>query len=173
MCGLVGVVMKSNAGFNNSSLNMFEELLFIDTLRGPDSTGTFLVDKDGDVTVLKNDMTAWDFMSTKQFNEHISKPAYKSGKALIGHNRKATQGKVNPANAHPFVVNKEFTLVHNGTLTTHKHLGDTEVDSEAIAKYLHDKWKDEDTPEDKAKVLAHIGGAWALIWYDVRTNNLI
>ena len=144
----------------------------MDTLRGPDSTGVALVDKDGDVEVLKDDTAAPFFYSTKQYNDVIDSPAYKTGKALIGHNRKATVGKVSAENAHPFVINDEFVLVHNGSLSSHKHLGDAVVDSNAIAQYLHDKWKDDATPEEKAEVLAHIGGAWALVWYDLRSNRL-
>ena len=52
MCGIVGAVAKWNAGFSLSGQKAFEDLLYMDTLRGPDSTGVFLVDKDGDTTVI-------------------------------------------------------------------------------------------------------------------------
>lgn len=172
MCGLVAVVLKGNSGFTTVTQKVFEEMLFMDALRGPDSTGTFLVDKGGDVTVIKDSIPSWDFLCTKSYLDNIDKPAFQSGKALVGHNRKATMGKVNAQNSHPFTVNKELVLVHNGTLPGHKHLGDTEVDSEAIAQYIHDKWDEDADADAKAKVLAHIGGAWALIWYDTRTNVL-
>ncbi len=172
MCGIVGAIAKYNNGFNTGALAAFTDLLFMDTLRGPDSTGVFLVDKDGDTTLLKDVGTAQRFLVNKDYDTYIDTPAYKIGKALVGHNRKATIGKVDAVNAHPFTVNGEFVLVHNGSLPGHKHLGDAEVDSNAIAQYLHDKWKDDGTPEEKADLLAHIGGAWALVWYDLRTNKL-
>lgn len=172
MCGLIAAVAKANNGFFAHTQNAFDDLLYMDTLRGPDSTGVFLVDRDGDVTVLKDSSPAWEFMSTKEYQDSIDKVAYKAGKVLVGHNRKATVGKIVNANAHPFTVNNEFVLVHNGSLSTTKHLGhDADVDSHSIAKYLHDKWDDNATPEEKAKVLAHIGGAWALMWYDLRSNK--
>ena len=166
------MVNKGKNGFSQTALNAFNDLLFMDTLRGPDSTGVALVNVAGDVSVLKDSVSAPEFYCTKEYNDVIDAPAYKTGKALIGHNRKATVGKIVKENAHPFVINDEFVLVHNGSLTSHKHLGDAVVDSNAIAQYLHDKWNDDDTPEQKAKVLAHIGGAWALVWYDLRSNRL-
>lgn len=172
MCGIIGMVNKGKNGFSQTALNAFNDLLFMDTLRGPDSTGVALVNVDGDVSVLKDSVSAPEFYCTKEYNDVIDAPAYKTGKALIGHNRKATVGKIVKENAHPFVINDEFVLVHNGSLTSHKHLGDAVVDSNAIAQYLHDKWNDDDTPEQKAEVLAHIGGAWALVWYDLRSNRL-
>lgn len=171
MCGLIGVVTKWTNGFNVSTQKTFFDLLYMDTLRGPDSTGVALIDRDGNVVVAKDMGPAYEFLQTKEYAKEIDIHGYKEGKALIGHNRKATQGKISAVNAHPFTIDDEFVLAHNGTLTTHKHLGDHDVDSHAIAQYLHDNWKDSDTPEDKAKTLAHIGGAWALLWYDIRTST--
>ena len=66
----------------------------------------------------------------------MGKRVISKGKALIGHNRKATVGSVNNATAHPFVVGDSFAMVHNGTLRNHKALADTVVDSEALAIHL-------------------------------------
>lgn len=171
MCGLIGVATKTNFGFSHSENKIANELLFMDTLRGEDSTGVCLVKNTGDVSVIKKATWAPAFICSKPFQE-LDSIAYKQGKIFMGHNRKATVGEVVSANAHPFIVNDEFVLMHNGSLPTHKHLADTKVDSEAIAIYLHEHWKDDDTPENKAKVLAKIGGAWCLVFYDLRTEKL-
>lgn len=171
MCGLIGVINKWSNGFNASSQKAFFDLLYMDTLRGPDSTGVALIEKDGAVRVIKDSVPGYEFLQTKEYQTHIDTPGYKDGKALIGHNRKATQGKITAYNAHPFTVEDQFVLAHNGTLTSHKHLDTHDVDSQAIADYLFNNWKDDATPEEKANVLAHIGGAWALIWYDLRTDT--
>lgn len=143
----------------------------MNTLRGYDSTGICSVENDGKVQVLKKSTWAPNFMVSKAFSE-VEKTLISSGKFFLGHNRKATVGKVTSANAHPFVIDNEFVLMHNGSLPTHKHLGDHEVDSEAIAQYLHTNWDDELTLEEKAKLLSHIGGAYALVWYDLRSEKL-
>lgn len=171
MCGLIGVATKNNFGFSHGESKVAQELLFMDTLRGEDSTGVCLVKNTGEVSVVKKATWAPAFMCSKAFQE-LDAEGYKKGKVFMGHNRKATVGDVTSENAHPFIVNDEFVLMHNGSLPTHKHLADTKVDSEAIAIYLHEHWKDDDTSEDKAKVLAKISGAWCLVFYDLRTEKL-
>jgi len=172
MCGIVGGVAKYASGFSQQAVKCFEDLLFMDTLRGPDSTGTFVVDKWGNVNITKEIGEAAYTLYDPDYHKKVSDVAYKEGKILVGHNRKATVGKVTIDNAHPFVVNNELVLVHNGSLNSHKHLGDTEVDSHAIAQYIHEHWKDDAEPLVMSKLFQHIGGAFALVWYDLRTGKL-
>lgn len=171
MCGLVGVTTKNSYGFTQVESRIAEELLFMDTLRGQDSTGVTMVRNDGTVKMIKKATWAPALMCNKEFTK-LQDELFKVGKCFLGHNRKATVGDVTSENAHPFVVNNEFILMHNGSLHTHKHLADTQVDSEAIAIYLHQHWDDDATAEEKAKTLAKIGGAWALVWYDMRTEKV-
>jgi asparagine synthetase B (glutamine-hydrolysing) len=171
MCGLVGAFIKSNNGFTTNEVKVFNELLYMDALRGMDSTGVACIKKDGSASVIKKSTWAPSFLVSKAY-ETLEKTLTAEGKILFGHNRKATVGLVNSVNAHPFTVKKEFILMHNGSLPVHKHLADTEVDSEAIAQYLHDKWNDDDTPEKKSEVLSKLNGAYALVWYDMRTEKL-
>lgn len=171
MCGLIGLATKMGSGFTHQETEVVEELLFMDTVRGPDSTGACAVFNDGSVQVAKKATWAPAFIVSKAFSE-MRKLVQNKGKIVMGHNRKATVGNIVSANAHPFIVQNELVLMHNGSLTTHKHLAETEVDSEAIAQYIHDKWTADVSNEEKSEILAHIGGAWALVWYDLRTEKL-
>lgn len=172
MCGIITAVSKYAGGFSAGALKAFEDLLYMDVLRGPDSTGVVLVDKFGEVTIAKAAVPAYWLQWDKDYDKKINTHAYKEGKILIGHNRKATVGKVTDENAHPFVVKDELVLVHNGSLTSHKHLGNADVDSNAIAMYIHEYWKEDATPEVYAKMFQHIGGAYALVWYDLRFGKM-
>lgn len=135
MCGIVGVIAKSKNGFFKRHTDIFFQLLRVDELRGEDSTGLVYVENDAGFGILKDASPAsWcvDRLSSHAF----LKDSMRMGKALLGHNRKATIGRVTDDTAHPFVVNDSFAMVHNGTLRGHKAMKDTEVDSEALAHHL-------------------------------------
>jgi predicted glutamine amidotransferase len=162
MCGLVGMVVGSQAGSNYKDMQAFEDLLYIDALRGEDSTGIGYYDADGGIRLLKKAVDAAEFLKTNQWSgvkmEMISK-----GKAIIGHNRKKTVGKIEDATAHPFLIDNRFLFMHNGTLSSHKHLADTEVDSEALGMVLT---KCEGDKEKLEETLAKVYGAYACVWID-------
>lgn len=168
MCGLVAVISKRpNFGFSRDELNVFKTMLFLDTLRGEDSTGVFGIDKLGNVSIAKEASEAYSFMSSKEFSDIDSK-MFKGGFALVGHNRKATRGSITDQNAHPFWVRDEVVLVHNGTFYgDHKHIADVEVDSHALAHAIADH-----KPDDTDEVFKKINAAYATIWYDVRSKKL-
>lgn len=171
MCGLVSVISKSgNNGLWKEQCEMFHELLMVDTLRGEDSTGMFLVDKDGDLELAKSACDAPSFQKTKTYDELMRK-AFGSGRLVVGHNRKATKGTVTDMNAHPFVVDDRIILVHNGTLwgDYQKLAGadnKVEVDSHAIAHLIHKHG------DDVEKALSELNGAFALIWFDMEKQTL-
>lgn len=165
MCGLVGLFNKNRNGFTKDQQDVFASLLFIDFLRGPDSTGAFLVNNRGDMYLAKEASDSLRFMRSKEYSD-INHKAWQDGSALIGHNRKATVGNVIDENAHPFVVDDNIVLVHNGTLWgDHKKIADVEVDSHAIAHAIHEHG-------DVTKALSSIDGAYALIWYDVANESI-
>lgn len=161
MCGLTGVA----GDINNSVERMFQCMLQLDTVRGPHSTGIAAVSGGKKVNVLKGVGTPWDLMETKKWDEMFRS----LNKVLLGHNRWATKGAVNKANAHPF----EFDSVvgaHNGTLRSVYALDDYkdfEVDSENLYHHM-DKNGVYDT-------IPKLNGAFALTWYnkDDHTINLI
>jgi hypothetical protein len=165
MCGLVAVFSKNLSGFTQEMRDTFGTLMLIDTLRGEDSTGAFMVRLNGDVDIAKGAITGAEFIKTKEYKK-LWGDCWGQGAALIGHNRKATKGVVNDENAHPFVVDDQIVLVHNGGIFgDHKEHANVDVDSHAIAHLLHRH----DTVEE---ALGKFYGAYALIWYDVEKEEV-
>lgn len=165
MCGLVCAITKAQNGFSSADTKLFNQLLFIDMLRGEDSTGAFGVSNEGDVYGLKSTLDSPRFIQTDEYDAFV-KRSIRHGSVMVGHNRKATKGSITDANAHPFVVDNNIVLVHNGTMWgDHKKHADVDVDSHAIAHLIHEKG-------NVAEALSSFNGAYALIWYDVRNASL-
>lgn len=158
MCGLVG--MAGSIGRNEK--DAFRYLLVVDTLRGPHSTGMACVDTQGNWDLVKKQGTPYDLFDSKQFTTAFSKTSY----VLIGHNRYATQGKVNSQNAHPFEF-RDVVGAHNGTLRGQHRLPDHtrfEVDSENIFYTIQEEGVD--------STLQKLDGSYALTYWDKRTEEL-
>jgi hypothetical protein len=161
MCGHVGA-----AGWtSNKDPDIFRDMIWVDGLRGLHSTGAAFIDiTAGAVELVKKAGTPVQLFSEQRFRECLS-PRFD---VFIGHNRFATVGERNDANAHPF----EFSNIvgaHNGTLEyrARKALVDNEkygTDSEALFHNLN-----EFTVEE---VIGEMSGAWALVWYDKRNNTI-
>lgn len=165
MCGIVGFVTSYENGFSDAEMQVFQTMLFVDTLRGWDSTGVFGVTRRGDVEIHKAAVHGADFICTDEF-KGFYKSIVQNGVCTIGHNRAATKGSVSDENAHPFVVDDRIVLVQNGTLRMdHKKLAEVDVDSHALAHHLAKE-------ADIAKALKEINGAYALVWYDVDNSKL-
>jgi hypothetical protein len=145
----------------------FYELLYVNSLRGDDATGVCAIYKNRDVAVLKDSIPSAEFLNTKEYID-MHNDFIRSGRALLGHNRKKTMGLNRPVDAHPYVVNKDKVFMHNGTLTNHKALADTAVDSEALGIHLTSYTNTEDLEEKLGKVQ----GAYAVVWYDQATDKV-
>jgi len=172
MCGIVGVAYKRDYGFSKKHVDIFTQLLRVNELRGADSTGVIYVTKDKDFTILKEATpAAWAHWNIMQ-HDHL-KQIIREGKVLIGHNRAATVGKPVDENAHPFVVNGTFAMVHNGTLYGHKTLKDTDVDSEALAHHLQ-PFLEADEIADGAfeEELGKVNGAYAIASYSQKKHKV-
>lgn len=164
MCGLVSIISRKQSGFMGRDVDLFEQMLIIDTFRGKDSTGVMSTFKNKDVQVVKLATQPFLLFETQQWKD-LRHKVIQTGRYMAGHNRAATKGAVNNDNAHPFVEDN-IILMHNGTLTNHETLtkNKVEVDSNAIAHALV-----EATPQE---VLPKVWGAFALIWYDTKTEKL-
>jgi predicted glutamine amidotransferase len=163
MCGLVGVA----GNITHIEKNLFRNLLKIDTIRGPDSTGVTCIEGNGDITTFKALGTGYDYFGHKKSDSVLAKP---NTNVLIGHNRWATRGKINTVNAHPF-EHGHIAGAHNGTLTTMNGLASHNLfgtDSEAVFYNMS-------TAEEEDHVIEDLHGAFALSWFNQKnfTLNLI
>lgn len=168
MCGIVGYIQtKPDADKEKKYLKVFTELLIHDTIRGMDSTGLAVIplDKSKEIMIEKRALAGFDFVGTEEY--HRATGYMETTPSLvIGHNRAATRGAINDANAHPFKYD-HITLVHNGGITNFKELdsGSTsDVDSAhvaaAIAKYGY------------AHTLPKLDGYAILVWHDARDHTI-
>lgn len=164
MCGIVGMVASSTTGFNWNQQRIFNQLLWVNTLRGEDSTGVFGVNQEGNVDYLKTAGDAHEMITSKEYKD-FKDNIFSDYRMVVGHNRKATRGAVSDDNAHPFVEDT-IALVHNGTLVNHGKLTKelVEVDSHAILHSIVERGYEE--------TLKDIEGAFTLAWYDTKDKTL-
>ncbi len=159
MCGIVGV-------FGNVTLKheaIFKQMLIVDQLRGAHSTGAFSVPRHlVGVKSAKVVGTPDVLIDTKGFEQVMSGVH----RAIIGHNRFATQGAVNRNNAHPFEF-ENLIGVHNGSLKNYTKLegyAQHPVDSWVLYNHIHEKGLKD--------ALENTDGAMALVWWDKKENEL-
>lgn len=171
MCGIVGVVCKSHFGFNQKQVDMFEQLLRADELRGEDSTGLIYVTNDASFGILKEASPA-SWSASQMLKDNLLSDKIRKGKVLIGHNRKATVGRVTDETAHPFVVDNTFAMVHNGTLRQHHKLKETEVDSEALAHVFAGLLKTGVEQEHLEEEMGKVEGAFATASFQQAENRV-
>jgi len=159
MCGLVGVA----GNLYKKHVDAFQQLLFIDQLRGAHSTGVSAVSNTGLVSTYKRAVNAADFLQLAQPTGLYSL----TNRAIIGHNRHATSGAHIDMYAHPFTHN-HITLTHNGTLLSRRGLsssGNFTVDSENIAHEMS-------IVDDPIALLEQLHGSYALVWYDAEHQTI-
>lgn len=164
MCGLVGI-----AGDLGHSDEMFmKRLLLLDFFRGTDSTGMAAIRTNGATVLAKASVNPITLFDMKMFEKALN--GYQS-KAFIGHNRAATLGAVNDANAHPYQYG-DITGAHNGTLDKaswqrleHEAGVETSTDSAAVFASINEVGID-DTIKMMEKGRHYTTGAWALVWHD-------
>jgi len=134
MCGIVGAVAKRPVA--NLLVDGLKRLEY----RGYDSAGLAVINADRQLKRLRvagkvRDLEA--LLSSEPMNANLG----------IAHTRWATHGAPSEKNAHPFVSNDKFALVHNGIIENHGHLREklknagyefhSETDTETVVHLLH------------------------------------
>lgn len=166
MCGLVGVIGK----ITQKEEKLFQTLLFLDTVRGYDSTGFFSLSenykKELEMFIEKDDVDGPTFLRTSQKMTRTGIIGY-GHFALCGHNRAATVGKVTKENAHPFEAG-DVVGMHNGTIdkwsSSDENLKLFDVDSEALLNSINEV--------GAKKAIPKYCGAWSLVWANRQHNRL-
>lgn len=180
MCGIVGVCCFNKSGLIVADVDIFKQLLYVDSLRGMDGTGVMMVNRAGEVGYRKLLGTPIDlFRSELREGRKRSDPteswiqsaATEDAVALIGHNRLASVGGRSTDNAHPF-MRGGITLVHNGRIDNiddllrpfGKDVPKYEVDSDGLAIYL--------SRVDIIDGLSAVRGAIATVFWDEDTKTI-
>lgn len=169
MCGLVGIFAQNDKIISPDGVKAFRYLLHLDVLRGDHSTGICGV-KDGVASVLKHvgpPEKTKTFVGNSIFNEH----GFANGHSLLlGHNRYATKGKVDVANAHPFTTqNGKVVGAHNGTVNA-RALGRIDKDNPfgTDSEFIYNSISERGLKE----TIKHLhGGTYALTWYDTEEKS--
>lgn len=175
MCGIVFTLSKPH---HHAKLDDFMgDALLASQVRGVDSTGIFRVSHkpmsgakiERSVTMLKDAVDATTFLRRTPVKDMVRSTTYAA--LTVGHVRAKTHGAVTHANAHPFEVMRtdmsELIGVHNGSLQGWKDLEDGDdyaVDSE---------WMYNKIAEDGIDAFKGFDGAYALVWYDSRTPEVV
>jgi predicted glutamine amidotransferase len=152
--------------------NVMKDLLFLNALRGRDSTGLSCVSRDKFVTTRKMTVPSYEFIEYPV----VDKAMKYGDQVWMGHSRYKTTGEVNRQNAHPFEVLDDEGLIllvgaHNGTLNNKWAVeqmagGDKyDTDSEALFNALVEQ-------KDFKTAINGLEGAWSLSFYDPTTNSV-
>jgi len=159
MCGIVGVVGKSNAA--EILLQGLKRLEY----RGYDSAGIALLNEGGTLEQVRAEG------KIARLEEALAAHPV-SGITGIGHTRWATHGIPSTANAHPHRAGT-VALVHNGIIENHQALRSelsaagcvfsSETDTEVIPHLIHTLLKKGKTPQEAVSAcLKRLEGAYAL-----------
>lgn len=180
MCGIFGLIQLDNKFIYTPSTptgvyldlkvpdseNVLKTLCVLSTFRGTDSAGLAEIDLDStEVVVNKLPVNGLQFINTADWNASTQKTRLKNI-AWLGHCRWGTVGGNSWKASHPFEFDS-IVGVHNGTLSSYKHMYEKAVsDSEAIFYKLN-------TTQDPIEVLEKLNGSFALSWYDKVSNKVL
>lgn len=161
MCGLVGYVDPNNALTTKQKEKFVTSSLFVDSLRGRDSTGMLLgnIDKYNTYKTLEEGTSK----EVQGWSRHVFA---KNSDLFIGHNRHGTVGGNSKSTIHPFDTEK-LVGAHNGTLSYGwRDLVDKTYPTDSESLYEHM------TTNGFKKTIEKIPGAMALTWFNKYTRTL-
>lgn len=162
MCGIAGCI--SNSLPKAQVASFVKQSLLVNSLRGTDGSGLFVVDKQQELFIFKKPIAGPDFI---QLNQTLRLANMEDLRFVVTHNRSGTNGNYYAHN-HTHPINYEhITLVHNGTLSSTFNLDvstpnthDSSAIAESIAKY------------GAKATLEKLNGSFALVWYDAKEHTL-
>lgn len=174
MCGIHFVINDDSASSKYNVDKFLSDAFYANQVRGTDSSGMFQVKRylskgKPDVSFHKDALNGSAFLQDRSVRDLIT--ASKNARATVCHVRAATMGGVRLENAHPFIAKREddsrIIGVHNGTLSNWRSKQGSEkfnVDSQWLFSKL---------ASDGAEAFAGFDGAWALVWYDSNTPDIM
>ena len=162
MCGIVGFMGTGG----EKCFKTFVDLLRIDVIRGPHSTGLALLPYGDKPPNIYKDVVLPDELLAR---DDVRQEMYQSRLGYIGHNRFATKGEINEENAHPFQYD-HITGCHNGTVHALYHYPDRaqhKTDSQTILHSISTVGID--------KTWEKLDGAAAVVWWnsEEKSYNII
>lgn len=164
MCGLCGVY---SINFSTPEYKLFESLLYLNALRGTDSTGIIRVNEKKSIQSRKSLLPSFEFIKEKTSDIIHDNFEDKKPLLLMGHTRAATKGAVTLKNAHPFSFPNVIGM-HNGTINKmFEGRKDFETDSEALYKLINDRGLHEALEEVEA-----YDSSYALQFVDRKNKTL-
>lgn len=184
MCGIFGLILKSNSGIHEDALGpILKHLALSSESRGKDSSGLAFLCSDS-MDLVKGDIRIGKLIRSEKFNQLFSKAKNQysnSGKdfSILGHARLVTNGsQLQVYNNQPVQLDNDI-LVHNGIIVNMDQLWQDKpqyqrhykIDSEIILKKLQEEFlKEGKTPQD---VLENLKGTYSIISFFAPQNRLL
>lgn len=118
MCGIFGIVSRSESGISIDSIKRFEKMMIRSERRGKDASGILVIDKHS-INLQKSDKRGKKLVKSSQILKSIkNKDLLRSedrAQVLMGHTRMSTHGDSSYSNIQPIVgFGERFILFHNG-----------------------------------------------------------
>ncbi|SMD44071.1 Glutamine amidotransferase domain-containing protein [Aquiflexum balticum DSM 16537] len=184
MCGIFGLILKSDSGILTASISpLLRHLALSSESRGKDSSGLAFIHLDS-LDLIKGDIRIGELIKSEKFNQLFSqaKNQYRDSAkdiCILGHARLVTNGSQLQAENNQPVQLENDILVHNGIVVNADQLWKEKpewtrhykIDSEVILKKLQEELiKEKKTPQE---VFGNLEGTCSIIAYFASQNKLL